>query len=109
MQKDYFTATKEAKIRELYKKRQHVRTREESYWLNKMFYDEYYVYNSDSALAYVERNLAIAYELNNKEWRAVWEIKKYFLLFFTGMLTEGFKKFKKKSKEELTAELQVEE
>lgn len=108
MQKDYFTATKEAKIRELYKKRQHVRTREESYWLNKMFYDEYYVYNSDSALAYVERNLAIAYELNNKEWLAEWKIKKSFLLSATGMLTEALKELKNISKEELTAELQVE-
>lgn len=108
MLKDHFAAVKEAKIKELHKQWQHVRTREESYWLNRMFYDEYYVYNSDSALAYVERNLAIAGELNNKEWLAEWKIKKSFLLSATGMLTEALKELRNISREELTAELQVE-
>ena len=42
--------------------RDSVRTLEERYWLNKNLYDEYCVYNADSAMNYVVDNLDIVYK-----------------------------------------------
>ena len=52
-QKNTFAMLKEAKIAQLHKLRKDVRTLEERYWLNKNLYDEYCVYNADSAMNYV--------------------------------------------------------
>lgn len=62
-QKDVFIIAKENKIAQLQKQKKEVRTLEERYWLNKTLYDEYFVYNADSAMMYVEQNLNIASEL----------------------------------------------
>ena len=83
-QKESFIAAKENKIAQLHKQQKEVRTLEERYWLNKRFYDEYFVYNADSAMAYVEQNLDIASRLGKEEWAAEWRIKKSFLLSATG-------------------------
>lgn len=64
--KDDFVAAKEAKINQLHNQGRNIRTSEERYWLNKMYYDEYSVYNSDSAMIYVDQNLDIADKLNKK-------------------------------------------
>ena len=59
-QKEVFIIAKENKIAQLQKQKKEVRTLEERYWLNKTLYDEYFVYNADSAMMYVEQNLNIA-------------------------------------------------
>lgn len=76
--KDEFVAAKESKINQLHRQGQNIRTSEERYWLNKMYYDEYFVYNADSAMIYVDQNLDIADKLNKKEWIAEWKIKSLF-------------------------------
>lgn len=108
MKKDDFIAEKENKIKALHKQNQSIRSKEERYWLNKVFYDEYFVYNSDSALVYVEQNLQIARELNKKEWLAEWKIKKSFILSATGMLTEALEELKDLSGKQLNHELKIE-
>ena len=60
-QKNTFAMLKEAKIAQLHKLQKDVRTLEERYWLNKNLYDEYCVYNADSAMNYVVDNLDIVY------------------------------------------------
>ncbi|WP_455666477.1 DUF6377 domain-containing protein [Phocaeicola sp.] len=107
-QKDVFVAAKEAKIDQLRKQGKSVRTLEERYWLNKMFYDEYFVYNADSAMIYVDQNLDIARELNKKEWYAEWEIKKSFLLAATGLLKEALDELQGVSEQLLSPEQKVE-
>ena len=64
-QKNTFAMLKEAKIAQLHKLRKDVRTLEERYWLNKNLYDEYCVYNADSAMNYVAGNLDIVYKQNH--------------------------------------------
>ena len=58
-------------------------------WLNKMFYDEYYVYNVDSAMVYVTDNISISQELGRKDWEQEWLLNKVFLLAATGLLSEA--------------------
>lgn len=106
--KDDFVAAKEAKINQLHNQGRNIRTSEERYWLNKMYYDEYFVYNSDSAMIYVDQNLDIADKLNKKEWKAEWKIKKSFLLAATGLLKEALDELRNVSSQLLTPELKVE-
>ena len=82
-QKNTFAMLKEAKIAQLHKLRKDVRTLEERYWLNKNLYDEYCVYNADSAMNYVAGNLDIVYKQNDKYRQMEWKIKKSFLLAAT--------------------------
>ena len=107
-QKDVFIAVKEDKIEQFRKQSKVIRTLEERYWLNKMFYDEYFVYNADSAMVYVEQNLDIAGKLNKKEWLAEWKIKKSFLLAATGLLKEALDELQGVSGDLLSPELKVE-
>lgn len=88
-QKNTFAMLKEAKIAQLHKLRKDVRTLEERYWLNKILYDEYCVYNADSAMNYVAGNLDIVYKQNDKYRQMEWKIKKSFLLAATGLLKEA--------------------
>lgn len=88
-QKNTFAMLKEAKIAQLHKLRKDVRTLEERYWLNKNLYDEYCVYNADSAMNYVAGNLDIVYKQNDKYRQMEWKIKKSFLLAATGLLKEA--------------------
>ena len=85
-QKNTFAMLKEAKIAQL---RKDVRTLEERYWPNKNLYDEYCVYNADSAMNYVAGNLDIVYKQNDKYRQMEWKIKKSFLLAATGLLKEA--------------------
>lgn len=107
-QKEVFITAKEVKIAQLRKREQSIRTQEERYWLNKMFYDEYFVYNADSAMIYVDQNLSIAHELDKKEWQAEWKIKKSFLLAATGLLKEALDELQDVSGSLLSPELKVE-
>lgn len=88
-QKNTFAMLKEAKIAQLHKLRKDVRTLEERYWQNKNLYDEYCVYNADSAMNYVAGNLDIVYKQNDKYRQMEWKIKKSFLLAATGLLKEA--------------------
>lgn len=105
-QKDVFIIAKENKIAQLQKKE--VRTLEERYWLNKTLYDEYFVYNADSAMMYVEQNLNIASELGKNEWVLEWRIKKSFLLSATGLLKEASDELQYVSSDLLSQKLKVE-
>lgn len=88
-QKNTFAMLKEAKIAQLHKLQKDVRTLEERYWLNENLYDEYCVYNADSAMNYVVDNLDIVYKQNDKYRQMEWKIKKSFLLAATGLLKEA--------------------
>ena len=105
-QKQVFTELKEARIDQL--RTNKARTIEEKYWLNKLFYEEFFVYNSDSAMVYVNQNLKISERLGNKEWMAEWKIKKSFLLSATGLLKEALDELENIHGNQLSPELRVE-
>lgn len=91
---DKYVAEKEARIEELRKRKSSALKPEESLWLNKMFYDEYYVYNADSAMVYVDENINIARELGRKDWEQEWLLNKVFLYSASGLLGEAEKTIK---------------
>lgn len=106
-QKDVFIAAKESRIKQLRKRMENARTLEEHYWINTAFYDEYFVYNADSAMNYVEQNLKIVNKLSKTEWLAEWRIKKSFLLAATGLLKEALDELNNISGQQLSPELKV--
>ncbi len=89
LNQDKLHSIKESKINQLRKRISEVRTLEEEYWLNKSLYEEFSIYDSDSAHVYVDKNMSIASELNNESWKIEWKIKRAFLLTATGLLKEA--------------------
>lgn len=87
--RDEFRQVKEERIRMLYDRLKENTSPEERYHINKLFYEEYYVYNADSAMKYTDANLEIARRLGRAEWVYDWRIKKSFLLSATGLLKEA--------------------
>lgn len=80
---------KRHRLSELHKKESQARTIEERYWSNKNLFDEYSVYNADSAMAYANRNHAIAISLGDNSRRIEWDINRSFILAVTGLLKEA--------------------
>lgn len=88
---DKYVVDKEVRIEELRKRKSSALKPEERLWLNKMFYDEFYVYNADSAMVYVTDNISISRQLGRKEWEQEWLLNKVFLLSATDMRWNGLK------------------
>lgn len=57
IQTEELTSQKELKIAQLKRKLSNAATLEEEFWINKMLYDESFVFNADSAMKYVDRNI----------------------------------------------------
>ncbi len=106
--KDKYIKEKETKISHLYSQRNAVQGAEQRYWLNKMFYDEYFVYKADSAMLFADENIGIATELGKQDWVAEWKIKKAFLLSATGLLKESQNVLSDIKSDDLSADLRVE-
>ena len=80
---------KELKIAQLKKKLSNAANLEEEFGINKMLYDESFVFNADSAMKYVDRNIQIATELKKKDWQDEWLINRSFMFAATGLLKEA--------------------
>lgn len=89
IQTEELTSQKELKIAQLKRKLLNAATLEEEFWINKMLYDESFVFNADSAMKYVDRNIQIATELKKKEWKDEWLINRSFMFAATGLLKEA--------------------
>lgn len=105
---DKYANIKEDKIAQLKKRYLHTTNSEEVYWLNKMLYDEYVVFNADSAMKYVYKNLHIAEKLKKTEWLITWKINQSFLLSATGLLKESDDILKEINPEEMSQQLKAE-
>lgn len=81
---------------------------EETYALNALLYDEYYVFRGDSAMSYADRNLQIARKLQRPEWEAEWQIKKSFVFAVQGMLKEAEEELSKIDISQFPTDLRVE-
>lgn len=88
-QAEEWDGTKRLRLSELHKKEQQARTVEEKYWSNKNLFEEYSVYNADSAMTYANRNLEIARALGDESRRIEWDINRSFILSVTGLLKEA--------------------
>ena len=86
-----YVQEKENKISALRQKQSPLLQPEEQLWLNRLLYDEYYVYNADSAMIYVNDNIRIARRLQRKDWEQEWQLNKVFVLSAAGLLVEAQK------------------
>lgn len=86
---DEWDGMKRHRLLELHKKESKARTIEEKYWSNKNLFEEYQVYNADSAMTYANRNHSIALELGDNSRRIEWDINRSFILSVTGLLKEA--------------------
>jgi len=89
LQREDYRLKKEERIKMLRNRMDMRASLEERFHTNKVLYDEYYVYNADSAMLYVTDNLRIASLLKRKDWEYTWRINKSFLLSATGLLKEA--------------------
>lgn len=107
IQRDYFRAEKEARIRMLKEKIKHKTSPEERFFANGQLYDEYYVYNSDSAKKYADANVLLSERLGRKDWLVDWKIKRAFIFSATGMLKESLDELQYIDLDQLTPEQKV--
>ena len=94
LQREDYRMLKDERIERLRELSENQTSVEERYHINKLFYEEFYVYNADSAMTYAERNLKIAEKLNREDWKYTWKINKSFLLSAVGLLKEAEEELK---------------
>lgn len=88
-QRQVFDAMKSKRLSEMHKKKESLRSTSEILSFNTQMYDEYYVFDSDSAMNCVVQNLKIAQQTNNEPLIHEWRIKQSFVLAATGLLKES--------------------
>lgn len=62
---------------------------EQRYWLSRTLYNEYSFFDSDSAMAYVDRCSELAQRLGRKDWQNESELNRSYVLSATGLLEEA--------------------
>lgn len=86
---DVFVKAKMDKIAEIKRSGKRALNLEERYWSNRSLYDEYFVFDADSAMRYAMENLEIARTLGNRQWEYEWKINKSFTLSVMGLLNDA--------------------
>ncbi len=86
---DSYVRTKLQMIHDIKVMRSKVGSQEELYWNNRLLYDEYFVFDADSAMRYAIANLEIAKHTGNKQWEYEWRINKSFTLSVMGLLNDA--------------------
>lgn len=86
---DVYAAQKQSTISHLHQQLARKQQPADRYSIQSLLYDEYYVFDADSAMALCNSQLRIAEELGNAEWKAEWHIKRSFILAATGMLDDA--------------------
>ena len=90
-QQDLFVRVKEERIKQLKMQYSRVKDVKELYAMNRMVYLEYRVYDADSALHYINKNIQLAQQTNNRTWEVVSLLEQSFVLTSSGLLTEALK------------------
>lgn len=73
LRREEFRLKKEERIKMIRNRMDMRSSLEERFHNNKVLYEEYYVYNADSAMSYVSDNLRIAALLKRKDWEYILE------------------------------------
>lgn len=84
-----FEQEKLLKIAELRRKEEKAVIPSDAYMLSSLIFDEYSVFNSDSATKYVDRMIDLSLKSGNREWEIRSKIGKASLLAATGLLKES--------------------
>ncbi|HWK59522.1 MAG TPA: DUF6377 domain-containing protein [Parapedobacter sp.] len=88
-----YTAEKEQKIDEIKRVLQNERSPEERFQLNNRLIGEYQSFICDSALRYIDRNIQLANDLNNREMIDESRLRLAFVLSISGLFTQAFEIF----------------
>lgn len=107
-QQDLFVRVKEKRIKQLKMQYSRVKDVKELYAMNRMVYLEYRVYDADSALHYINKNIQLAQQTNNRTWEVVSLLEQSFVLTSSGLLTEALKAVSDIRPEELPQNLRSE-
>lgn len=107
-QQDLFVRVKEERIKQLKMQYSRVKDVKELYAMNRMVYLEYRVYDADSALYYINKNIQLAQQTNNRTWEVVSLLEQSFVLTSSGLLTEALKAVSDIQPEELPQNLRSE-
>ena len=107
-QQDLFVRVKEERIKQLKMQYSRVKDVKELYAMNRMVYLEYRVYDADSALHYINKNIQLAQQTNNRTWEVVSLLEQSFVLTSSGLLTEALKAVSDIRPEELPQNLRSE-
>ena len=107
-QQDLFVRVKEERIKQLKMQYSRVKDVKELYAMNRMVYLEYRVYDADSALHYINKNIQLAQQTNNHTWEVVSLLEQSFVLTSSGLLTEALKAVSDIQPEELPQNLRSE-
>lgn len=107
-QQDLFVRVKEGRIKQLKMQYSRVKDVKELYAMNRMVYLEYRVYDADSALHYINKNIQLAQQTNNRTWEVVSLLEQSFVLTSSGLLTEALKAVSDIQPEELPQNLRSE-
>ena len=107
-QQDLFVRVKEERIKQLKMQYSRVKDVKELYAMNRMVYLEYRVYDADSALHYINKNIQLAQQPNNRTWEVVSLLEQSFVLTSSGLLTEALKAVSDIQPEELPQNLRSE-
>lgn len=107
-QQDLFVIVKEERIKQLKMQYSRVKDVKELYAMNRMVYLEYRVYDADSALHYINKNIQLAQQTNNRTWEVVSLLEQSFVLTSSGLLTEALKAVSDIQPEELPQNLRSE-
>ena len=107
-QQDLFVRVKEERIKQLKMQYSRVKDVKQLYAMNRMVYLEYRVYDADSALHYINKNIQLAQQTNNRTWEVVSLLEQSFVLTSSGLLTEALKAVSDIQPEELPQNLRSE-
>ena len=107
-QQDLFVRVKEERIKQLKMQYSRVKDVKELYAMNRMVYLTYRVYDADSALHYINKNIQLAQQTNNRTWEVVSLLEQSFVLTSSGLLTEALKAVSDIQPEELPQNLRSE-
>ena len=107
-QQDLFVRVKEERIKQLKMQYSRVKDVKELYAMNRMVYLEYRVYDADSALHYINKNIQLAQQTNNRTWEVVSLLEQSVVLTSSGLLTEALKAVSDIQPEELPQNLRSE-
>lgn len=87
--RQHYQDAKLARINAIKRTGKHIFSTEERYWMNNRLYNEYFVYNADSAMHYVDENLAIARLMDDEARENEWKINRSFVLTAMGQLKDA--------------------
>lgn len=102
-----YQKAKQKRIDEIKRLKPKTSALEHLYWYYSQLYDEYFVFDADSALDIAKRNISISTQMNDQYKLNEWRMKQSFVLAATGLLKEAEDVLNIIDVEKLSRELKV--